>query len=138
MEILTFLHISFILFLILKLCAVPADPENVALQDANATSATVTWDIGVGVDESLISFSIANGANIEQDRNVTATSYQYDNLNPGTSYEFSVRTRNIAGESGTETFTFQTGMVTFHSTNLCGCYFDFDGIAKAYSKYAFR
>ena len=88
----------------------PADPENVTLQDANATSATVTWDIGVGVDESLISLAIANGDNIEQDRNVTATSYQYDNLYPGTSYEFSVRTRNSAGKSGTETFTFQTGM----------------------------
>ena len=68
------------------------------------------------MDESLISLSIANGANIEQDRNVTATSYQYDNLNPGTTYEFSVKTRNIAGESGTETFTFQTGMIIFQST----------------------
>ena len=98
----------------------PADPENVALHDANATSATVTWVIGVGVNESLISLSIVSGANIEQDRNVTTTSYQYDNLNPGTSYEFRVRTKNMAGESGTETFTFQTGMVTFQSTNL-GC-----------------
>ena len=96
----------------------PADPENVTLQDANTTSATVTWDIGGGVDENLISLAIANGDNIEQDRNVTAISYQYDNLTPGTSYEFSVRTRNSAGESGTETFTFQTGMVTFQSTNL--------------------
>ena len=119
MEILTLLHKFYFIFN-LKFRAVPADPENLALQDVNATSATVTWDIGAGVDESLIGLSIANGESIEQDRNVTATSYQYDNLNPGTSYKFSVRTRNSAGESGTETFTFQTGMVTFQSANLRG------------------
>ena len=118
MEKLTLL-ISFILFLILKFRAVPADPQNVALQDANATSATVTWDIGVGVDESLISLSIGNGAKIEQDRNVTATSYQFDNLDPGISYEFSVRTRNSAGASGTETFMFRTGMKRRFSNLRC-------------------
>ena len=92
---------------------VPADPLDLTLSRANATSATAVWRIGDGVEESLISLALEGGSFIFQDRNLSDVTFQNDLLQPGTNYTFTVKNRNSAGDSGNVSVTFQTGRWCF-------------------------
>lgn len=86
----------------------PTAPANLAVSNIAATSATLTWNASTD-NVGVIGYKIFRGSSLEANTIGTATTYNLTGLKPNTSYNYSVRAVDAAGNqsaySNAVTFT---------------------------------
>ena len=80
---------------------VPVDPTNVVAQNISCTALDATWDPVPNTTGYVVEIIDAGGdfATPNRTESTTATSFTFNGLTAGSSYQFRVRAQNVCGES---------------------------------------
>lgn len=103
----------------------PSAPTSLSASNITASAVTLTWTASTD-NIGVAGYDVFNGTTKVNSANVTSTTYQVTGLSGGTSYTFTIRARDAAGNvsAGSNAVTVTTSSSTKHEAedaSLSGC-----------------